>query len=73
MRLTLTFTDQGSDRLLSVRSLAGAGWEVQEERNSEVVRKALYRDWHRVERAMTLFDLEHATHSAGGSESSTNR
>ena len=26
------------------------GWEVREERDSEVVRKELYRDWHRVER-----------------------
>lgn len=26
------------------------GWEVREERGSEVVRRELYRDWHRVER-----------------------
>lgn len=29
---------------------ASTGWEVREERDSEVVRKELYRDWHRVER-----------------------
>ncbi len=28
-----------------------AGWEVREERDSEVVRQACYQDWHRVERA----------------------
>ena len=26
------------------------GWEVREERGNTVVRKELYRDWHRVER-----------------------
>ena len=27
------------------------GWEVREERDSEVVRTVHYQDWHRVERA----------------------
>lgn len=27
------------------------GWEVREERDSQIVRKVLYQDWHRVERA----------------------
>jgi hypothetical protein len=27
------------------------GWEVREERDSKVVRKVHYQDWHRVERA----------------------
>lgn len=27
------------------------GWEVREERDSQVVRQAHYQDWHRVERA----------------------
>ena len=27
------------------------GWEVREERDSEVVKKVHYQDWHRVERA----------------------
>ena len=27
------------------------GWELREEQDSEVVRKAHYQDWHRVERA----------------------
>lgn len=26
------------------------GWEVREERDSQVVRQAHYQDWHRVER-----------------------
>ena len=28
-----------------------AGWEVREERDSEVVKKIQLQDWHRVERA----------------------
>jgi hypothetical protein len=28
-----------------------AGWEVREERDSEVVKQVRYFDWHRVERA----------------------
>lgn len=34
------------------------GWEVREERGSEVVRQELYRDWHRVERARRSMTLE---------------
>jgi hypothetical protein len=28
-----------------------SGWEVREERDSEIVKKVHYQDWHRVERA----------------------
>ncbi len=28
-----------------------AGWEVREERDSELVKQVRYQDWHRVERA----------------------
>jgi hypothetical protein len=28
-----------------------SGWEVREERDSQVVKKVHYQDWHRVERA----------------------
>jgi len=31
-------------------SVTADGWEVREERDSEVVRQAQYHDWHRVER-----------------------
>ena len=27
------------------------GWEVREERDSQVVKRVRYKDWHRVERA----------------------
>jgi hypothetical protein len=34
------------------------GWEVREERDSTVVRKDHYRDWHRVERARRSIVVE---------------
>jgi len=33
------------------------GWEVMEMRDNQVVRRANYTDWHRVERAVQVFDL----------------
>ena len=38
----------------SIQSTNG-GWEVREERDSQIVRKAHYQDWHRVERARRVF------------------
>ena len=35
-----------------------AGWEVREERDSEVVRKVQLKDWHRVERARRSITIE---------------
>ena len=34
------------------------GWEVREERGSEVVRHSHYTDWHRVERARRSFTIK---------------
>lgn len=34
------------------------GWEVREERDSQVVRKVHYQDWHRVERARRTIAIE---------------
>ena len=35
-----------------------SGWEVREERDSEVVKKVRYQDWHRVERALRSITIE---------------
>jgi hypothetical protein len=32
------------------------GWHYQEVRNSTIVRDVTYMDWHRVERAMQVFE-----------------
>ena len=34
------------------------GWEVREERDSQLVRQAHYQDWHRVERARRSIAIE---------------
>jgi hypothetical protein len=34
------------------------GWELREEVGSQVVRTSTCTDWHRVERAMQVFELE---------------
>jgi hypothetical protein len=34
------------------------GWQVREERDSEVVRSVHYQDWHRVERARRSITIE---------------
>lgn len=34
------------------------GWELREERDSQLVRQAHYQDWHRVERATRSISIE---------------
>ena len=48
---------QQQTRRYSILAVDG-GWEVREERDSEVVRQAQYQDWHRVERARRSITLE---------------
>ena len=36
---------------------AKSGWEVRQERDGRVVKLVTYLDWHRVERALMLFEL----------------
>jgi hypothetical protein len=47
-----------------------SGWEVREERDSRMVRRVEFSDWHRVERAMLAFEEAHAS---DGEAHSTNR
>ncbi|MGH9201393.1 MAG: hypothetical protein ACRD2A_09165 [Vicinamibacterales bacterium] len=35
-----------------------SGWEVREERGTEIVRQSCYQDWHRVERARRAFAIK---------------
>ncbi len=41
-----------------INRLGREGWEVLEEQDRQVVKKIHYTDWHRVERALSLFNLE---------------
>ena len=52
------YTHDGHVSRFSVSRHAGIGWEVREERDDQVVRQTQYTDWHRVERAMQVFELQ---------------
>jgi len=41
-----------------VQAVAPSGWEVRFEEDSELRRRNIYQDWHRVERALALFERE---------------
>ena len=45
-------------RRYSITPVRPFGWEVKFEEDRELRRKTIYQDWHRVERAMALFELE---------------
>jgi hypothetical protein len=45
-------------REYSVSPLQEAGWEVVLSENRTVCYRIVYRDWHRVERAVSMFRLE---------------
>lgn len=38
--------------------IAEEGWELREERDSQLVRQAHFHDWHRVERATRSISIE---------------
>ena len=46
----------GQVRRFTISESAGEGWEVREESEGQVVSRAHYRDWHRVERAKMRID-----------------
>ena len=55
------FATHGHVVRLTVEERAG-GWDVQEESDSAVVHVKHYDDWHRVERAMRLLEMEARRH-----------
>ncbi len=48
----------GHTKRFTVSPASERGWEVRVEQDSQVVRRVCYTDWHRVERAVTLFSLQ---------------
>ena len=40
-----------------IHSVSDGGWEVREEADRHIVRQVHYSDWHRVERARSLFAM----------------
>jgi hypothetical protein len=48
----------GHTRRFLIEAKGADGWEVREEQDSAVVRAKVYDDWHRVERARSVFQEE---------------
>jgi hypothetical protein len=42
------------------------GWEVTDQSDHEILKQVIYKDWHRVERAIAMFEQEEATLEASG-------
>jgi hypothetical protein len=47
----ITLTKNDETRRFSITTTDSSGWEVREEKNSQLISRHLYTDWHRVERA----------------------
>jgi hypothetical protein len=45
-------------RHYTITSVGVGGWEVRLEEDRRLSRQFLYQDWHRVERALALFERE---------------
>jgi hypothetical protein len=49
---------EGHTRKFSIRDMGAAGWEVRDEQDDRVLKAVRYTDWHRVERAMSMFNIQ---------------
>ena len=59
MRISHSFSDNGHAIQLDVIHQS-RGWEVRHQEDGETTRDVVYNDWHRVERAISAFDLKAA-------------
>jgi hypothetical protein len=50
-----TFRKDDQTRTFTIQEGDPAGWEVRDEADNQLVKRAFYSDWHRVERARTAF------------------
>jgi len=48
----------GHTRKFSIQDLGVSGWEVRDEQDDRVLKQVRYTDWHRVERALNMFNLQ---------------
>lgn len=48
----------GHTRKFSIRELGPSGWEVRDVQDDRVLKHVNYTDWHRVERALHMFNLQ---------------
>ena len=49
---------EGHTRKFSVSARRSDGWEIRAEEDDRVLKRAVYTDWHRVERAVSVFNLQ---------------
>ena len=54
---TTSLSNEGHVHRFVIGPASPNGWEVREEHDTEVIRAATYTDWHRVERARSVFSL----------------
>lgn len=47
----------GHVRKFSIKKLGESGWEVRDVQDERVLRQVHYNDWHRVERAVNMFNI----------------
>jgi hypothetical protein len=53
-----TFRKAEQERRFTIVDAGTAGWEVRHEHDDRVVKRIVYDDWHRVERARMTFSQE---------------
>jgi hypothetical protein len=53
--VTYEHEEAGHIRRVTV-TRSGVGWEIREERDSQLVRTSRHTDWHRVERVLRLIE-----------------
>ena len=53
-----TFRKAEQERRFSIVDAGLEGWEVKDEQDRQIVRRIVYSDWHRVERARLTFTQE---------------
>jgi len=49
---------EGHTRKFFIADRGPEGWEVREEADDRVLKQAVYTDWHKVERTMSVFNLQ---------------
>ena len=55
-------------RRFTITHIHDAGWDVREEQDSRILRRVIYQDWHRVERASLAFSMQAQSLIASGWE-----
>ena len=47
----------GHIRKFTITKFGDSGWEVRDQQDERVLRLVYYTDWHRVERAVNMFNI----------------